>query len=249
MKLEMAVKKGWGYWKHKGEEEELNGDFNKAIELYSMAIIECPSNEDAFISRGYVKCDLKEFESAIDDFTAAIEINPRNKYGFINRAYVNLTLENFEDVVIDSTKALELDYSDKDAFVNRGIANLSLNKFDDAIQDATEAIYLDKYDKGYYIRGLAKYRKRDFNKAILDFSNAINYRSGYSKHCLFFRAVARARNNNYEDALDDFKSFIGKNEMRRIKLFKDNLGRNKDILNDIPNEMISLIRLNIGNYF
>ena len=160
-----------------------------------------------------------------------------------------LTLENFEDVVIDSTKALELDYSDKDAFVNRGIANLSLNKFDDAIQDATEAIYLDKYDKGYYIRGLAKYRKRDFNKAILDFSNAINYRSGYSKHCLFFRAVARARNNNYEDALDDFKSFIGKNEMRRIKLFKDNLGRNKDILNDIPNEMISLIRLNIGNYF
>ena len=104
MKLEMAVKKGWGYWKHKGEEEELNGDFNKAIELYSMAIIECPSNEDAFISRGYVKCDLKEFESAIDDFTAAIEINPRNTYGFINRAYVNLTLENFEDALNDLKK-------------------------------------------------------------------------------------------------------------------------------------------------
>tara|TARA_B100000131_G_scaffold309078_1_gene339116 strand:+ start:2443 stop:3180 length:738 start_codon:yes stop_codon:yes gene_type:complete len=245
----MTVKKGWGYWKYKGEEEERNGDFNKAIELYSLAIIECPYNEDAFISRGYVKCDLREFDGAIDDFTEAIEINPRNKYGFINRAYVNLILENFEDVVIDSTKALEIDYSDKDAFLNRGMANLYLNNFDDAIQDATEAIYLDKYDKGYYIRGLAKYRKGDFNKAILDFSNAINYRSGYSKHCLFFRAVARSRNNNYEDALDDFKSLIGNNEMGGIKLFKLNLGRNKDILNDIPNEMISLIRLNIGNCF
>ena len=63
---------------------------------------------------------------------------------------------------------------------------------------------------------------------------------------VFFRAVARARNNNYGDALDDFKSFIGKNEMRRIQLFKDNLAQNKDILNDIPEEMISLIRLNIG---
>ena len=245
----MTVKKGWGYWKYEGEEAERNGDFNKALELYSLAIIECPSNEDAFISRGYVKCDLREFDGAIDDFTEAIEINPRNKYGYINRAFVNLNLGNFEDVLIDSTKALEIDYSDKDAFVNRGMANLFLNNFDDAIQDATEAIYLDKYDKGYYIRGLAKYRKRDFNKAIFDFSNAINCRSGFSWQCLFFRAVARARNNNYEDALDDFKSFIGKNEMRRIQLFKDNLAQNKDILNDIPKEMISLIRLNIGNYF
>ena len=245
----MTVKKGWGYWKYQGEEAERNGDFNKAVELYSLAIIECPSNEDAFISRGYVKCDLREFDGAIDDFTEAIEINPRNKYGYINRAFVNLNLGNFEDVLIDSTKALEIDYSDKDAFVNRGMANLFLNNFDDAIHDATEAIYLDKYDKGYYIRGLANYRKGDFNKAILDFSNAINYSSRYSKTCLLFRAVALSRNNNYEDSLDDFKSFIGKNEMRGIKLFKDNLGRNKDILNDIPNEMISLIRLNIGNYF
>ena len=34
----MTVKKGWGYWKYKGEEEERNGDFNKAVELYSLAI-------------------------------------------------------------------------------------------------------------------------------------------------------------------------------------------------------------------
>ena len=94
----MTVKKGWGYWKYEGEEAEQNGDFNKAVELYSLAIIECPSNEDAFISRGYVKCDLLEFDGAIDDFTEAIEINPRNKYGYINRAYVNLNLGNFEDV-------------------------------------------------------------------------------------------------------------------------------------------------------
>ena len=245
----MTVKKGWGYWKYKGEEAERNGDFNKAVELYSLAIIECPSNEDAFISRGYVKCDLREFEGAIDDFTEAIEINSRNKYGYINRAYVNLILENFEDVVIDSTKALDIDYSDKDAFVNRGMANLFLNNFDEAIQDATEAIYLDKYDTGYYIRGLAKYRKMDFNKAILDFSKAINNRSKYSTQCFFYRAVARSRNNNYEDALDDFKTFVDKNGMRRVQLFKDNLAQNKDILNDIPEEMISLIRLNIGNYF
>ena len=245
----MTVKKGWGYWKYEGEEAERNGDFNKALELYSLAIIECPSNEDAFISRGYVKCDLREFAGAIDDFTEAIEINSRNKYGYINRAYVNLILENFEDVVIDSTKALEIDYSDKDAFVNRGMANLFLKNFDEAIQDATEAIYLDKYDTGYYIRGLAKYRKMDFNKAILDFSKAINNRSKYSTQCFFYRAVARSRNNNYEDALDDFKTFVDKNGMRRVQLFKDNLAQNKDILNDIPKEMISLIRLNIGNYF
>ena len=249
MKIEKPEYKGWSYWKSKGEEEEKNGDFIKAIEIYSAAIIESPLNEDAFISRGYVKCDIREYESAIDDFTEAIEINPRNKYGFINRAYANLKLENFEDVVIDSTKTLEIDYSEKDSFVNRGLANLYLNKFDDAIDDSSEAIYLDESDKGYFIRGLANYRKGDLKKAIWDFSSAIRHGSAYSELCLFFRGVALSRKNYYEYALDDFKSFVNSMGTRRIKYFKNNLNKNKDILNDIPADMISLIKLHIGNYF
>ena len=249
MKIEKPEYKGWSYWKSKGEEEEKNGDFTKAIELYSAAIIECPSNEDAFISRGYVKCDIREYESAIYDFTEAIEINPRNKYGFINRAYANLILQNFEDVVVDSTKVLQIDCMEKDSLINRGLANLYLNKLDDAIDDATDAIFIDTYDKGYFIRGLAKYRKGELNKAILDFSEAINSSSRYFDRCLFFRAVANSRKNNYEKALDDFKKFFDSFKLGNCQWFKAREGIHKDILNDIPADMISLIKLHIGNYF
>ena len=38
MKIEKPEYKGWSYWKYKGEKEEQNGDFIKAIELYSEAI-------------------------------------------------------------------------------------------------------------------------------------------------------------------------------------------------------------------
>lgn len=249
MKIEKPEYKGWSYWKYKGEKEEQNGDFIKAIELYSEAIIESPLNEDAFISRGFVKCDIQEYESAIDDFTEAIEINPRNKYGFINRAYANLFLKNFRDVVNDSTKVLEFDCMQKDSLINRGLANLNLNNFDAAIDDATDAIYIDEFDKGYFIRGLANYRKGELNKAILDFSKAINLSSIYFDRCLFFRAVANSRKNNYEKALDDFKKFFDSFKLGNCQWFKAKEGILKDFLDDIPGDMISLVRLHIGNYF
>ena len=249
MKIEKPEYKGWSYWKYKGEKEEQNGDFIKAIELYSEAIIESPLNEDAFISRGFVKCDIQEYESAIDDFTEAIEINPRNKYGFINRAYANLYLKNFRDVVNDSTKVLEFDYMEKDSLINRGLANLNLNNFDAAIDDATDAIYIDEFDKGYFIRGLANYRKGELNKAILDFSKAINLSSIYFDRCLFFRAVANSRKKNYEKALDDFKKFFDSFKLGNCQWFKAKEGLLKDFLDDIPGDMISLVRLHIGNYF
>lgn len=54
-----------------------NGDYEKAIELYTKAIGHDPRDDAAYYNRGKVWHHKGEFQKAVDDYTKALDINPK----------------------------------------------------------------------------------------------------------------------------------------------------------------------------
>ena len=53
------------------------GDFNGAMQAYSMVISMSPQHAPSFFNRGLAKANLKDHRGAILDYDQAIEINPK----------------------------------------------------------------------------------------------------------------------------------------------------------------------------
>lgn len=73
-------------WCHtQGFEARKTGDFNTAIEFYTISLQYYPYHFKALFNRGFANDKLNNFESAISDYSMAIKIDPKNPYAYYNR--------------------------------------------------------------------------------------------------------------------------------------------------------------------
>ncbi len=64
------------YYRSLAEYYDDNGQFDKAISAYTMAIERNPTRGDVYYDRGNVHYKKGDYKKAIEDFTKAIEIEP-----------------------------------------------------------------------------------------------------------------------------------------------------------------------------
>lgn len=124
-----------------------NGNPNKAIEYYTLAIDLFPQEDsyqisEAYYNRGYNKRKMDNLKGAISDYTKAIEFRPDYYKAYNNRGFANLLLENYKDAIDDFTAVIKYDNYQTEftnmALGNRGIAKLSINE--DGCADLKKAI-------------------------------------------------------------------------------------------------------------
>ena len=96
-------------------------------------------------------------------------------------------------------------------FFNRAYENFSTyGKYSDAIPDFTRAIERDpNFVDAYYLRGVARLMKKDFDGAIIDLTKAIEmYPKDSTKSAYFYRGEARAKLKDFDGAILDFTKAI-----------------------------------------
>ncbi|GAB6027262.1 Hsc70-interacting protein [Chamberlinius hualienensis] len=91
----------------------LEGDFAKAIQLYTEAIKLNPSVAVYFAKRASAFLKLQKPNACIKDCNRAIELNPDNAAAYKFRGRAHRLLGNWEEAVKDLATACKIDYDDE----------------------------------------------------------------------------------------------------------------------------------------
>ena len=84
----------------------------------------------AYLIRGLIRHQRKDYSAAVADFDEAIRIKPDLPVLRIERARANIALEKFKHAIDDLDEVIQLDPSNATAFYLRGQARKSLGKAD-----------------------------------------------------------------------------------------------------------------------
>ncbi len=126
-----------------------SGDYDGAIEDFTMAIEINPEDSIAYNNRAIAYHNLGDFSKAIKDYTQLIKLNEQNAMAYNNRALAKVELGDFRGAIADYTKAIEFKPAEAEVYINRGIALYQLNYLDSACLDWSKAGELG--DKRAYV--------------------------------------------------------------------------------------------------
>ena len=176
--------------------------------------------------RGYrrkIERKMHHQDLAIADFTKALEIDPRNAYAYYERGNKWVWKGDYERAISDYTKVVELNPSYADVYYKRGDVWFDEHNLDNAIADFTKGIELGQaiFTKGnkmnprhtdylkrkvirvVYKRGIAWIEKGDPDRAIVDFTKALEMipRDAWG---YFLQGWVWAKKGDHDSAIGDF---------------------------------------------
>lgn len=110
-------------YKYKPETEQAmsQGDFKKAILLYTKALALDPNNAMIYSERGVCYLNMEEHELALQDLDIAVTFEPNNPYRYSSRAFLKGAMKNTQGAIDDYKKAVELDPEDAISYNNLGL--------------------------------------------------------------------------------------------------------------------------------
>jgi len=104
-----------------GHDLMLKGEYLKAIDCFSKALLQHPENADIFSDRGVSYLHLKFEKEAMADFNHALELQPEYGYRYAARAYAKDFFGDTDAAIEDYEKAIELDPEDAVSYNNIGL--------------------------------------------------------------------------------------------------------------------------------
>lgn len=132
--------------------------------------IQLESNEpDWFTSRGILWQDKKEYDKAIADYSEAIRLDPENGIAYGNRGDAWADTGEYDKAISDYDLALKFTDSTEKA---AGLGDSEVTGSDSIAMVSVRALIL-------YCRGLIWSDLGDYDKAIMDFEQAIRLDPGY----------------------------------------------------------------------
>jgi tetratricopeptide (TPR) repeat protein len=171
---ENFVGRGMGQFQLRHDREAIR-DFSHAIELN-------PKSGAAFLYRAMARFRLEEFESALSDFNAVLSLDdartpfPRAAV-YPMRAGALMALNRFDDALADSAKLVRL-YPKKPAgYALRAIildAKGDKEKLFQTLSRGISAVPAKDAAPLYLLRGKAHESKKEYRKALADFTVAAN---------------------------------------------------------------------------
>jgi tetratricopeptide (TPR) repeat protein len=213
----------------KGRIYALNGDFEKAIKDYNLAIEYYPNCSECFRKRGYFynsEIQPNEPQKAILDFNTAIELDPLNWKVFSNRAFLFLELGNFDNALKDFNKCVQIAPNNWETYYYRTSYYEQNGDYDKAFEDYKIIIKLRPNDPEP-ICDIA-----DFSRIYLEKPNlAINfYKDALSIDSTYYVAIHNLaltyeKLKKYNEALKFYKKTLNFTETPyNISLTYRNIG-------------------------
>jgi tetratricopeptide (TPR) repeat protein len=145
-------------------------DFSKAIGLFPKAFF--------YFNRGSSYASLKQYALAVTDQTKAISLDKNFSSAYFARGFAYMEQKTYPAAIADFTQVIALDPAESEAFYNRGTIYYRQKSYALAVADLDKYIALNNADEknladGYENRGLAHFFLGNTQKAIDDFTKAI----------------------------------------------------------------------------
>ncbi len=163
------------YYLKRGNSFYISGDYYKAIDMYSRAILNKVDYADAYVSRAMAWEKLGDKMKAIDDYMKAIMYNSHHLAALNNLASIYIEMSQYDKALSYIEKALEVDPSYRYAYYNRGIIKYYTGFVLQAVDDFTKAIEMsgDSMPLARYYRAVCYYKAKMFRKAYDDIVHLI----------------------------------------------------------------------------
>lgn len=195
----------------------------KALGYYDRAVKGATLKDIAYFKRGMANNMLDQLDAALADFNVAIRLNPTMSDAYAWRGENYNDMGEFKKAVADFNRAMKLPKPNRSLILRRRCAaRTALGNLEGAIADATRAIGIyerriakraTKGDRAptksielaklYQLRGNIYFNRREFTKAVADFTSCINY--GFtSDQILDLRARANVEDGKVEAAIADY---------------------------------------------
>ncbi len=152
-------------------------NYGKAIKFFTDALKSNPKKPEIYNMRGLAYIYIGKTKQAINDFSKAIILDPAFTDAYNNRGTVYASNKMVKEATADFKKAIQLKKTDPQAYYNIGLLSNNNGDFDSAISyfDTAENFsQKSPYPELYYQRGLSYFNKKNYKKAVGDFSKAIN---------------------------------------------------------------------------
>lgn len=150
--------------------ESLIKQYTNAVNTYTLAIEQNPSNPFLYLNRAATQAEMIDFISSIDNGyqRLSIETDPaRRLHNSHTRTY------NYDEAISDLNKAIKLHPDFAYAYYNRANLYALSGMLPEAADNYTKAIELNPYfAEAYYNRGLLQIFMKDTRKGCLDISKA-----------------------------------------------------------------------------
>jgi len=125
-----------------------NGDYDRAIEDYTVLIGLDPESATAYEYRGFAYATKGLHERALPDYAEAIRRAPKTARVYNQRAWSYLLSGKPAEGLPDANEALRLDANDAASHVTRGLINRALGRAVESAEDLRKALALDPANEG-----------------------------------------------------------------------------------------------------
>ncbi len=168
-----------------------------------------PQNVDNLINSGLEKVSRGDFDGAIEDYSLVLQYDSRNFNAYANMANAQYRKGDYSEALVSSNEAIHLSPENDSAHFLRGAINYYLNNYKEAIVDCTQAIRLgsSQLDRVYYIRANSRFKVKDIEGAIADYTEALEY-DRYFLDALWERGEIYRRDDNFDLAIADYDQII-----------------------------------------
>ena len=150
--------------------------YDEAIRYYNEAVVLQPTSAWVYYERGVAYSSKDDCERAVEDLTKAIELDPDFIGSYIERGFNRIKTGDYDGAISDYKWVIKHDdLSKAAAYCNLGDAYRRKGDFDTALKKCNKVIALKPaYYYPYKIRGWVYYDRKEYEKAIEDFTKAIN---------------------------------------------------------------------------
>jgi tetratricopeptide (TPR) repeat protein len=156
--------------------EAQQGNYTKAVLLFSQLIERSPDNAQDYNNRGLVYFQSGQMEKAIADYNKALELNPCLDSVYNNRANYYAARGQLLEAILDYDIAIDLNPSNIRAWINQGITFRDLQMYERAIESFDLALCFGRLEGYIYAqRGRTYHIWGDWNCAMADYNRAIDY--------------------------------------------------------------------------
>ena len=160
----------WTVLFERGVTQSLIKQYTNAVNTFSAAIEQNPSNPFLYLNRSTTRAEMIDFISSIDNSYQRITIDsdPANRLNNNSkRTY------SYDEAVADLNKAIKLFPDLAYSYYNRANLRALSGSLPEAFEDYTKAIELNpNFAEAYYNRGIIQIFMKDTRKGCLDISKA-----------------------------------------------------------------------------
>ena len=146
--------------------------YSDAVSEGEQAISLAPQSVDAHIAAAQALFISSQFDAAQNEYQAAITINPRLGLSYFYLAAFFVFRNQQEAAIAEYDQVLTLDNKSVKAYTRKCAAYFNIGVTDKALANCQNATTLDKsYTDAWKWQGQVLYNRRDYEDALLSFSN------------------------------------------------------------------------------